>query len=60
VADADTAVVSLIRICSFMGLCVGGYVPVVAWGASDFSLQSLVFGALGGLAGVWVGYRLSN
>ena len=51
---------SLVRICSFIGLCVGGYVPVVAWGASDFSLQSLLFGAIGGAAGVWVGYRLSN
>jgi hypothetical protein len=43
-----------------MGLCVGGYVPVVAWGASDFGLESLLFGAIGGLAGVWVGYGLSN
>ena len=51
---------SVIRMCSFIGLFVGGYVPVLAWGASDFSLQSLVFGALGGVAGVWLGYRLSN
>ena len=51
---------SLVGMCSFMGLCVGGYVPVVAWGSSDISLQSLLFGAIGCVAGVWVGYRLSN
>jgi len=60
VADADTAGMSLIRMCSCMGLLVGGYVPALAWGASDFGLQSLLFGAIGGVAGVWVGYRLSN
>ena len=59
-ADADTACMSPIRISSCIGLFVGAYVPVVAWGASDFSIQSLVFGAIGGVAGVWVGYRLSN
>jgi hypothetical protein len=51
---------SLVGMCSFIGLCVGGYVPVVAWGASDFGFESLLFGVIGGAAGVWVGYRLSN
>ena len=51
---------SLVGMCSFIGLCVGGYVPVFAWGASDFGFQSLLFGAIGGAAGVWVGYRLSD
>jgi hypothetical protein len=51
---------SLIGICSFVGLCVGGYLPVLAWGASDFGFQSLLFGAIGGCVGVWAGVRLSQ
>jgi len=51
---------SLIGLCSFVGLCIGGYVPVAAWGASDLGFQSLFFGVIGGVAGVWVGYRLSD
>jgi hypothetical protein len=50
----------VIGLCGFIGLCVGGYLPVLAWGASDFGLQSLLFSLIGGIAGVWVGYRLSN
>ena len=50
---------SLIGICATAGLFVGGYVPVL-WGASSFSLQSLVFGALGGVAGVWAGVRIAE
>jgi hypothetical protein len=32
----------------------------VLWGASGLSLSSLVFGAAGGLAGVWLGARISE
>jgi len=41
------------------GSVVGGYVPVL-WGASSFSLVSILFGALGAVAGVWVGVRISE
>ena len=41
-------------------MLVGGYVAVVLWGAGDFSLSSLLFGALGGAAGVWLGARLGG
>ena len=58
--DADKPRMSLIGMCSFVGLCIGGYVPVAAWGASDFGFQSLLFGVIGGVAGVWVGYRLTD
>jgi len=50
---------SVIGICATVGLFVGGYVPAL-WGASSFSLQSLVFGAAGGAAGVWIGTRLAD
>jgi hypothetical protein len=50
----------MIGMCGGFGMLVGGYVPVLLWGASDFSVSSLLFGALGGIAGVWVGARLGS
>ena len=50
---------SVIGLCAVVGLTVGGYIPVL-WGASAFGLTSLLFGAIGGIAGVWVGARLSD
>ena len=44
-------------LCGTMGTIVGGFVPEL-WGASGFSLASLVFSVAGGVAGVWVGARL--
>jgi hypothetical protein len=50
---------SLIGICALAGTFVGSYLPVL-WGASSFSLVSLLFGAAGGVAGVFIGARLST
>jgi hypothetical protein len=50
---------SVIGACAFFGLIAGGYLPAL-WGASSFSLSSILFSALGGFAGVWVGVRLSE
>jgi hypothetical protein len=36
-----------------VGMIVGGLVPVV-WGGSALGLASLVFGSLGGVAGLWL------
>jgi hypothetical protein len=49
----------LIGLCVLVGSFVGAYVPVL-WGASSFSVTSLVFSAAGGVAGVWAGVRLSE
>jgi hypothetical protein len=49
----------VIGICVTVGMLVGGYVPVL-WGASSFSVSSLLFSALGGAAGVWAGVRLTD
>jgi hypothetical protein len=49
----------LIGLCVLVGSVVGAYVPVL-WGASSFSVASLVFSAAGGAAGVWAGVRLSE
>ena len=50
---------SVIGLCATFGTFAGGYVPTL-WGGSDFSLSSLLFAAVGGIAGVWLGVRLSN
>jgi len=50
---------SLIGFCALVGGTAGGFVPEL-WGASSFSLGSLVFSALGGIAGVWLGVRLAD
>ena len=50
---------SVIGLCAGFGTFAGGYVPEL-WGASSFSLTSLLFGALGGIAGIWLGVRLSD
>ena len=50
---------SVIGLCAGFGTIAGGYVPLL-WGASSFSLVSLVFGVAGGVAGVWVGVRASD
>jgi hypothetical protein len=49
---------SVIGLCALVGSIVGGYVPAL-WGGSSLSLISLVFAALGGFAGIWLGVRLS-
>jgi hypothetical protein len=50
---------SVIGFSAAFGTLVGGYVPVL-WGASSFSLVSLVFSFAGGVAGVWLGIRVSE
>jgi hypothetical protein len=50
---------SVIGLCAGFGLFAGGYVPEL-WGAGSLSLASVIFGALGGIAGIWLGVRLSE
>ena len=50
---------SLIGFCAMVGLTVGGFVPEL-WGGSSLSVSSLLFGAVGGVAGIWFGVRLSE
>ncbi|MFA6897071.1 MAG: hypothetical protein WCQ96_02190 [Patescibacteria group bacterium] len=42
-----------------IGSFIGGYLPSL-WGAGMFSFSSIIFSTIGGLAGVWVGYKLSR
>jgi hypothetical protein len=43
----------------FIGSFVGGYIPSL-FGAGFFSFWGLIFSGLGGLAGIYVGYKLSK
>ncbi len=49
----------LIMLFMFIGSSLGSYFPVL-WGGGLFSMSSIFFGAIGGFAGIWIGYRLSN
>ena len=49
----------VIGLCALFGSFVGGYLPSL-WGASSLGAESLLFGAIGGVAGVLLGARLSE
>ena len=40
-----------------IGSTVGGMVPLL-WGDSAFSMTSLLLSGVGGVIGIWVGYRI--
>lgn len=42
-----------------IGSIAGGYVPVI-WGGSIFSMSSVIFTAIGGFAGIWIGVKLGS
>jgi len=50
---------TLIWIGIFVGGAIGGYVPAL-WGASLFSFSSIIGNTIGGIAGVWAGWKLSQ
>lgn len=49
----------LIWIGAFIGSTLGGLIPAL-WGASMFSLSSVFFTFLGGLAGIYIGFKISG
>jgi hypothetical protein len=49
----------VIYLCMFLGSIIGGYLPVLL-GVNPFSYTSIIFGGIGSVAGLWVGYKLSN
>lgn len=42
-----------------IGSAIGGYIPVL-WGDSFLSISSVLLTAVGGIIGIYIGYRLSN
>jgi hypothetical protein len=50
---------SLVWIGMFIGSAIGGAIPML-WGDSFLSITSVILTAVGGIAGIWVGYRFSS
>jgi len=42
-----------------VGALVGGFVPML-WGAGELSFSSVIFTAIGGFAGIWLGFKVSQ
>jgi uncharacterized protein YcfJ len=42
-----------------IGSSVGGFVPML-WGAGAFSMSSLFLSAIGGIAGIYAGFKISR
>jgi hypothetical protein len=49
----------LIWLGMFIGSAIGGYVPSL-WGDSLLSFSSVLLTAVGGILGIWAGFKLSN
>jgi len=49
----------LIWIGSIVGSFVGGLIPGL-WHASMFSMWGLVFSTIGGIVGIWAGWRIGQ
>lgn len=50
---------TLIWIGVFVGSTLGSFIPML-WGDSAFSFASIIWSTIGGLAGIWAGYRVSQ
>jgi len=42
-----------------IGSTMGGWIPAL-WHAGMFSMSSVILSAVGGIAGIWVAYRLGQ
>lgn len=49
---------SFLYIGATAGSLLGGYLPSL-WGADGLSAWSLLLGTIGGLAGIWLAYRIT-
>lgn len=43
----------------FFGSAIGGYIPTF-FGISAFSMTSIIYGAVGGILGIWLSYKFLN
>lgn len=49
---------SLIYLGLFIGSAIGGYVPAL-WDAELFSFSGIISSAIGGVAGIYLGFKIS-
>jgi len=50
---------SLIWIGMFLGSTIGGFIPSL-WGAGFLSFSGIIFTAIGGFLGIWLGFKISD
>ena len=50
---------ALIWVGAIVGSTIGSIVPAI-WGGSMFSMSSIIFSTIGGIAGIWIGFKLSH
>lgn len=50
---------SLIWLFMGIGSTLGSYIPTL-WGAGFLSMSSVVLSAVGGIVGIWIGFKLGN
>jgi hypothetical protein len=43
----------------FLGASIGAFIPAL-WGAGLFSGWSVLFSTIGGLAGIYIGYKINK
>jgi len=42
-----------------VGSTIGSYIPLL-WGAGVFSFSSIILGAVGAIAGIWIAFKLTH
>lgn len=50
---------SLIWIGMFVGSAIGGFIPSL-WGDSALSMSGVLLTAVGGLVGIWAGWKMGG
>lgn len=50
---------ALVWLGMFVGSAIGSYLPVL-WGGSPFSFTSVLLGGIGGIGGIWIGFKLAQ
>jgi hypothetical protein len=49
----------IIWLCAAVGGWLGSYTPLL-WGVGTFSMTGIIFGGVGSLLGIWVGFKLTR
>jgi hypothetical protein len=50
---------SLVWLGFFIGSTIGSFIPML-WGADPFSFYSILLGGAGGVAGIYIFYKMSR
>ena len=43
----------------FLGSLIGGFIPNL-WGAGAISFSGIIFSTIGAIAGIYIGFKISN